>query len=180
MHDQHWHMATNSHEVALTEFEFSMLRIAESFSRWMDDCAACCNNNKNVSGMDFAVLNIIRIHDRPKGITEISRLMNRDDQSNMQYCIRKLNKAGLIKKVSSSESKKGVTYTVTVEGVAMTEQYVFLRTKLLISLTKQISESEAKLLQTSEVLNLMSGLYNQAACIAATHRLPQVETDSNT
>ena len=172
MHDQHWHMATDGHEIGLSEFEFSLLRLTEAFSRWMDDCAAGCGNNTNINGMDFAVLNIIRMHDRPKGITEVSRLMNREDQSNMQYCIRKLSKAGLIEKISTGGSKKGATYTVSEGGKEMTEQYVRLRTKLLISLTKQISQSEEKLEHTSQVLNLMSGLYNQASCLAATHRLP--------
>lgn len=172
MHDKHWHMATNNHEISLTEFEFSVLRLTEAFTRWMDDCTACCCNDINVNGMDFAVLNIIRMHDRPKGITEIGRLMNREDQSNLQYCVRKLNKAGLIEKISASGSKKGAVYTVTKAGKEMTEQYARLRSKLLVSLTTQIGNSDEKLEHTAQVLNLMSGLYNQASCLAATHRLP--------
>ncbi|NIB42182.1 winged helix DNA-binding protein [Pseudomaricurvus alkylphenolicus] len=171
MHDKHWHMATNEHEVCLTEFEFALLRVNEAFNRWMDDCAAC-SSNENVNGMDFAVLNIIHMHDRPKGITEISRLMNREDTSNMQYCIRKLMKADLIEKVTTGGVKKGATYQVTEAGKAMTSQYVSLRKNLLLSLTAQISNSEGKLEDASQVLNLMSGLYNQASCLAATHRLP--------
>lgn len=170
--DKHWHLSTSDHEIALTEIEFSIFRIFAAFSRWMDDLAACCHDSgeQSCSGMDFAVLNVIRMHDRAKSISEIGRLLNRDDISNLQYSIRKLTKSGFITKVGSAGNKKGATYTTTERGNATTDTYAKYRKELLIPLTQAIANSDERMDQVANVLSLLSGIYDQAACVAATHR----------
>ncbi len=168
--DRHWHLATDEHEVALTELEFAILRASSSFERWMSDCLACCHAQP-FSGSDNAVLHVIRMHERPKGISEIGRLLKRDDQSNLQYTVRKLLKAGLIEKAQAGSSKKDVTYQVTELGRQVTDQFARFRQELLISLTRSI-EGLRDLDGVSKLLNLMSGLYDQASCVAVTHRVP--------
>ena len=170
--DRHWHMSTDDHEIALTEIEFSLFRIYASFSRWMDDLSACCQGNSEqiCSGIDFAVLNIVRMHDRPKSISELARLMNRDDISNIQYSIRKLTKAGLIAKTGADGNKKNATYQATPLGVSATDKYALYRRELLVPLTQSISNSDMRMSQVANVLSLLSGMYDQAACVAATHR----------
>lgn len=170
--DKHWHMSRDDHEIALSEIEFSIFRIYASFSRWMDDLSACCQESgeQMCSGIDFAVLNIIRMHDRPKSISELGRLMNRDDISNIQYSIRKLTKAGLIEKTGSLANKKNATYIATELGITSTNNYARYRRELLLPLTQSISESDERMSQVANVLSLLSGMYDQAACVAATHR----------
>lgn len=169
--DKHWHLSTNEHEIALTEIEFSIFRSFAAFSRWMDDLAACCHSDDPLcSGMDFAVLNVIRMHDRAKSISEVGRLQNRDDISNLQYSVRKLTKVGLIEKVGLKGNKKGATYRATEKGIQATDLYARYRRQLLIPLTQAISESDEKMDQVAKVLSLLSGIYDQAACVAATHR----------
>ncbi len=170
--DKHWHLSTTDHEVALTEIEFSLFRIYASFQRWMDDLAACCHSAEaqSLSGMDFAVLNVIRMHNRAKSISEIGRLMNRDDISNLQYSVRKLTKSGLISKVGAHAHKKGATYTTTAKGLEATDTYARYRKELLLPLTRAIADSDQRMDQVANVLSLLSGIYDQAACVAATHR----------
>lgn len=170
--NKEWHLSTTPSEVALTEIEFSLFRSYAAFSRWMDDLTACCQTGEDVNcnGIDFALLNVIRMHGRPKSISDLGRLMNRDDISNIQYGIRKLTKAGLIEKLGAKGHKKGATYRVTDDGRDATDKYAQLRRQLLLPLTGEISESEEKMNQISNVLNLLSGIYDQAACVAATHR----------
>ncbi len=170
--DRHWHLSTSDHEIAISEFEFSIFRIFAAFTRWMDDLTASCqsSSDQSFSGIDFSILNVIRMHDRPKGISEVGRLLNRDDTSNIQYSIRKLTKAGLIVKVGEKGQKKGVVYTTTEAGVEATNRYAKYRRELLLPLTKSISADEAKILELSNILTLLSGIYDQAACVAATHR----------
>lgn len=170
--DRHWHLSTDDHEVALTEIEFSIFRIYAAFTRWMDDLTNCCQDDadRSCSGIDFALLNVIRMHDRAKGISELGRLMNRDDLSNIQYSIRKLTRAGFIEKVGDKGNKKGVTYRTTDKGVVATDLYARHRKELLIPLTRAISEGDARMGQVANVLTLLSGIYDQAACVAATHR----------
>ena len=170
--NRHWHMSTNDHEIALTEIEFSIFRIFGAFNRWMDDLAACCQKDAEqlCSGIDFALLNVVRMHDRPKSISEMGRLLNRDDLPNLQYSIRKLTKSGLIKKLGTQGNKKGATYTTTELGVAATDQYARYRQELLLPLTQAISAGDMRMEQVANVLTLLSGIYDQAACVAATHR----------
>lgn len=168
--DKHWHLATDDFEVALTELEFSIIRVSAAFERWQSDCLACCHG-QSFSGSDTAVLHVIRMHDRSKSISEIGRLLKRDDQSNLQYGIRKLLKAGLIEKAENSSSKKSVKYQVSDLGREVTSKYSEFRNDLLISLTRSITDG-ADLEAIAKVMNLMSGLYDQASCVAATHRVP--------
>ncbi len=170
--NKHWHLSTTEQEIALTEIEFSLIRSYAAFTRWMDDLSACCQigEDDSCSGTDFSLLNVIRMHGRSKSISDLGRLLNRDDISNLQYSIRKLTKAGFIEKTGLKGQKKNAAYTVTNKGLEATNRYALFRQELLLPLTAQISESNEKMNQISNVLNLLSGIYDQAACVAATHR----------
>lgn len=167
--DKKWHLARDDYEVGLTELEFSILRVSAAFERWRSDCMACCLD-ASLSGADTSVLHVVRMHDRPKSISEIGRLLNRDDLSNLQYGIRKLVNAGLIEKAGSNDSKKGVTYVVTELGCDVTDSFAEFRHELLISLTQSMS-TDIGHADIARILNLLSGIYDQASCIAATHRV---------
>ena len=130
---------------------------------------ACCFGS-SFSGADTAILHVVRMHERPKSISEIGRLLNRDDLSNLQYGIRKLVNSGVIEKSEKSDSKKDVTYVVTDLGCEITDKFAQFRRELLITLTKSMS-TDISLVDAARVLNLMSGMYDQAACIAAAHRV---------
>jgi len=171
--DKHWHLSTNQDETNLTELEFALFRNYSALTRWMDDCAACCHTSEQpCNGMDYAILNMIRMHERPKSIAEVARLINRDDISNIQYAIKKLTKAGLIEKVGESMQKRGATYKVTPAGVEATDKYAGFRRELLLPMVKTIHNAGEETDQIVRVLSLLSGIYDQASCIAASHRIP--------
>ena len=168
--DKHWHLASSAFEVGLTELEFSIFRISAAFERWQADCLACCHGGA-FSGTDTALLHVIRMHDRPKSISEMGRLLKRDDLSNLTYSVRKLLKAGLVEKSDTLGSKKDVTYQVTAEGASITSDYAEFRRELLISMT-QSTAGNVDFQAIATALNLMAAMYDQASCIAATHRVP--------
>ncbi len=167
--DRHWHLATNSHEIALTELEYSLFRSYESFSRWMKECTVAASG-VNMSANDCAILNVIAMRGRPKGITEIARLLNRDDNTNIQYTIRKLTQDKLVEKTTTDNRRKGVRYRTTPAGNTVIERFVGLRRGLLIDMTKAIRNMDEQLANGSKILDLMTGMYEQAARVAATHR----------
>lgn len=167
--DRHWHLATNDHEIALTELEYSLFRSYESFSRWMKECVVAASGF-NMSANDCAILNLIAMRDRPKGITEIARLLNRDDNTNIQYTIRKLTSDKLVEKTSTDNRRKGVRYRVTPAGNEVVARFVALRKGLLIEMTKAIRAMDDQLAGGSKILDIMTGMYEQAARVAATHR----------
>ena len=171
--NKHWHLSTNQDETNLTELEFALFRNQAALTRWMDDCAACCHTSEQpCNGMDYAMLNMIRMHERPKSISEVARLTNRDDISNIQYTIKKLTKAGLIEKVGVSEHKRGATYRVTEDGIEATDKYAGFRRELLLPMVQTIGNGEDETNKMVKLLSLLSGIYDQASCIAASHRIP--------
>src|SRR6201994_1525503 len=169
--DKHWHLATDDFEVGLTELEFSIFRVSAAFERWQADFLACCRGGP-FSGKDTALLHGIRLHGRPKGISELARLLKRDDLSNLQYGMRKLLKAGLIEKSrQTGASKKDVTYQVSALGRDVTDKYARFRKELLVSMTR-VTAVNTDFESLARALNMMSAMYDQASCVAATHRLP--------
>ena len=78
-----------------------------------------------LTGDDVAVLNVVRMGDEPKRLSEIGQLLNRVDVPNLQYATRKLVRAGLIETEGSS-SRKETRYRVTATGHSVTEAYAGL------------------------------------------------------
>jgi predicted MarR family transcription regulator len=168
--DRHWHLACNAHEIAVTDLEYSLFRVSEAFLRWQAECFMA-SSSTTLSGADNGVLHVIRMKERPKGVTEIARLLNRDDIANVQYSIRKLSSAGLIER-GVGASPRNVTYQVTATGHEVTERYAALRRRLLIELTRSVADSDQHFEEATRLLNLMTGIYDQAARDVATHRRP--------
>lgn len=171
--DRHWHLATTDHEIALTELEFSLFRSFEAFHRWQSEGMATVTGI-SMSGTDGAILNIIRMRNRSKSIKEIAMLFNRDDLPNLQYTIRKLIKNGLIKKDGPGKQRKGARYIITEKGIQVTDDYISIRRSVLVNFSKGMGED---LEHAARTLELMSGIYDQAARIVATHRGPIDDTD---
>lgn len=167
--DRRWHLAQTPDEIAVTEFEYALIRAYEGFSHWQAECLAAVTGLA-MSGADNAILHVIRMKDRPKGVKEIGRLMNRDDIPNIQYSIRKLLKAGLIEKLGESSRRKGVAYQATKKGVKVTEDYAKLRANLLIDFFRDMGGVDANLETATRVLELVAGIYEQTGRIAATYR----------
>ncbi|MQQ99601.1 winged helix DNA-binding protein [Glaciimonas soli] len=169
--DLHWHLATTDHEIAVTEFEFCVLRMEEAFQRWQSECLAA-GTAQEWSGFDNAVLHVLRMKDRPKSVTEIARVLNRDDLSALQYSLRKLQSQKLIEKeVSTKGLRRGVRYQVTEHGRKVTENFAENRRALLISLTSTMADSDEQLKNATRTMAFMTGIYEHAARIAATHAL---------
>ncbi len=83
-----------------------------------------------LTGDDVAVLNVVRMGDEPKRLSEIGQLLNRVDVPNLQYATRKLVRAGLIETEGSS-SRKETRYRATATGHSVTEAYAALRAATL-------------------------------------------------
>ena len=88
-----WHLARTETERRLSDFEFGLERLAQAYYRWKAAClAAVCD--VPLTGDDVAVLNVVRMGDEPKRLSEIGQLLNRVDVPNLQYATRKLVRVG--------------------------------------------------------------------------------------
>lgn len=166
-HDRRWHLAESAVEVDTTELEFALMRAFEGFGRWQSECLASVSEVA-ASGPENAMLHIIRMNDRPKSLKDLARLTNRDDVPNIQYSLRKLIGAGLVLRKGAGRS--GVSYEVTDLGRQVTDDYGSLRRRLLIEAITTLPGFSARLQDATRTLNLLSGIYEEVARAAATHR----------
>jgi predicted MarR family transcription regulator len=163
-----WHLARTETERRLSDFEFGLERLAQAYYRWKAAClAAVCD--VPLTGDDVAVLNVVRMGDEPKRLSEIGQLLNRVDVPNLQYATRKLVRVGLIETEGSS-SRKETRYRATATGYSVTEAYAALRAATLPPMLEALDGWAAKSETTSTQLDLISSLYAQAAQVAITRR----------
>lgn len=163
-----WHLARTQTERRLSEFEFGLERLAQAYYRWKAAClAAVCD--VPLTGDDVAVLNVVRMGDEPKRLSEIGQLLNRVDVPNLQYATRKLVRVGLIETEGSS-SRKETRYRATATGRSVTEAYAALRAATLPPMLEALDGWAARSETTRIQLDLISSLYAQAAQVAITRR----------
>ena len=174
--DKHWHLGADDTEIKLADFEYSLYRIYAAFERWLTDCIGAAAKIP-LNSTENTVLNVIRMKDRPKSLSEIGRLLNRDDISNLQYAIRKLLSAKLIEKYKGKK-KKGVRYRVTKHGEQVTDDYAELRRKQLVPLLSSIHNWDALIEDSSRMLASMGGIYDSAALTVTIHCKP-IDDDEN-
>ena len=163
-----WHLARSAREIRVTEFEFSLLRIAAAFERWQSECLGTVSDQRLGSACN-AILHVVRLKDRPKSQAEIARLLNRDDIANVQYSMRKLQQAGLIERCPSGP-RKSVAYRVTRRGRRISEAYARLRAQVLMTRIPEPADGRDRISDAQQSLDMMRGIYEQAALVLATHR----------
>lgn len=168
MRNETWHLGRTVDEENLARFEFSLEQAMHAYYRWKSMGLAVVSDG-NFSGNDAAVLNIIRLKDRSKGLSEICRLLNREDTANIQYSIRKLLKAGLIT-MTDSASRKTTSYEVSALGRSVTDDYAEVRRSILLPLVSSLADHSDEFEAAQQFLNLISGIYDQAAKQAAASR----------
>ncbi|RQR76551.1 MULTISPECIES: winged helix DNA-binding protein [unclassified Burkholderia] len=152
----------------LSDFEFRMERLAQAYYRWKAACfSAVCS--VALSGDDVAVLNVVRMGDEPKRLSEIGQLLNRVDVPNLQYATRKLVKAGLIE-TEGKPSRKETRYRTTDAGREITDAYATLRGATLPPLFDALEEGVRDLEKMSVQMDLFASLYGQAAQVALSQR----------
>ena len=122
-----------------------------------------------LTGDDVAVLNVVRMGDEPKRLSEVGQLLNRVDVPNLKYATRKLVRAGLIETEGSS-SRKETRYRATEKGRSVTEAYASLRGTTLPPMLDALDGWAASLETTAVRMDLLASLYGQAAQAAITKR----------
>jgi predicted MarR family transcription regulator len=161
--DKAWHLCQTDDEIRTTDFELGLWRVFYGFMRWQQECERNVNGS-NLTGQDLSVLHTIRMKERPKSITDIARLLNRDDTFNIQYSIRKLLKLHFIKKIKLPDSKS-ISYQMTELGIKNTDNMASARKKILIDMF--MKTSNLNLAETTRTLVKLKAIYDQAEHAAA-------------
>lgn len=166
-HYRAWHLARTSHEALSTEFEWSILRFQQAFERWITQLAELTGLSE-LSYVEIIIMHVIRMQDRPKTAASIARQLNRDDIPNIQYCLRKLVKMKLCRKVNDAGSKTAA-FEVTERGKRLTDNYAAARREILTNQSKNIDRVDEKLNHATRIISLLTGLYDEAGRISASY-----------
>lgn len=165
--DETWHLAQSDIGVKVTNFELQLWRVFYGFMRWQEECERGVNNS-GLTANEIAVLNVVRMQERPKTIYDIGRLLNRDDTFNIHYSIRKLLKMGLIKKTRSAHAgKKTFAYQISDAGIKNTDNFSQMRNDVLLEMYGQ--EKDLDLTEMAKILARVKAIYDEADRAVATY-----------
>lgn len=162
-----WPLGRDPHDVSTTEFEWAVIRFFSAFER---SCLqlSITSGSTDLSFQELVLLHVVAMQHHAQTSQSIARQLNRDDIQNLQYTLRKLEKRGLISK-SLGDRSKTAHYSITSEGREAAGLYAEIRSQLLTHRTELVSEIDGKLQEATQLLSVLTGIYDDVARVAATY-----------
>jgi predicted MarR family transcription regulator len=151
-------------EQTVNTFEYAAWHFGSSFARWRRDCLASLPAT-GLGGTEASILHVVHLNGTAKGLSDVARLLHRDDLANLQYGLKKLVSLGFIEKASDGASRRNTTYVASETGRALIEAYLQHRRDTLLRLVATMSGTQQALQQATSILHVMTGLYDQASTI---------------
>jgi predicted MarR family transcription regulator len=153
------HLSGSAQELAITEFEQGLICAAEAFYRFYGSLLGRQGREHKLSGQDNVVLQQILAAGRPLGVTDIARFANRDDTANIQYSLKKLLRAGLVRR-GTQRSGREASYTATDRAHDWAAHFIALRRELFTEPAARIPALAQQLALCSRLLNTVAGYYD--------------------
>ncbi len=160
------HLTATPAELSLTEFEQALICSAEAFYRFAGALLGPDGRQHRLSGADCVVLQLLMTAGRPRQASDLMRFANRDDAANVGYSLKKLIKAGLVEKCPGTAPRE-TAYRITTTGEAASAALVARRRQLIAEPLVALLASAAPLGAASELLGLVTGLYDRGARVLA-------------
>lgn len=149
----------------ISEFEFGLIIAGHAFQRWTTRAMAA-SGYPDLSSLDVLVLHSVRHRDRPKKLADICLVLNVEDTHTVNYSIKKLTRAGLVKEGRQGKEK---LVEITQAGADACETYKYIRESLLLGAISELGIEPEQVSRVSALLRLMSGQYDQAARAATAY-----------
>lgn len=149
----------------VSEFEFGLIIAGHAFGRWTVRAMAAAGYPE-LSSLDVLVLHTVRHRDRPKTLADICLVLNVEDTHTVNYAIKKLSRAGLVRQGRRGKEK---TVEATETGAAACDRYRKIREALLLEAMEELGIDPEQFSRLSALLRLMSGQYDQAARAATAY-----------
>ena len=141
-----------------------MIVAYNAFNRWMTRCMAAAGNT-DLTGLEILVLHNINHRGRDKRLSDISFLLNIEDNHTVNYALRKLLKMELI---ISNKRGKEVFYKTSKQGQTLCDKYRLVRKNCLLDGMDKLGLSGEDLRKIGSDLRAISGQYDQASRAAST------------
>lgn len=156
------HLGRTEAELALFEFQHATICFIEAFHRHLEGQLIRLTGDTRMSGPDCVILHAIRLGERSKSIPDIQHFANRTDIANIQYSVRKLVKAGLVRAASGTPGR-GTRYELTPRGVALTDEYIRARREFMAKVPVEASKWLEELRTATRVTLLLTGIYDHVS-----------------
>lgn len=151
-------------EQTVNAFEYAAWHFGSAFARWRRDCLTATPANA-LGGTEASLLHVLHLNGTAKGLSDVARLLHRDDLANLQYGLKKLLALGFIEKASNGASRRNTTYVPSASGRRIVDAYLQHRRDMLVRLVGSLSGTQEALHQATSILHVMTGLYDQASTI---------------
>ncbi|WP_300033405.1 winged helix DNA-binding protein [uncultured Roseobacter sp.] len=158
------HLASGSF-AEISELEYGLILSTHAFQRWTVRAISMAGYPE-LSSLDVLVLHSVFHRDRPKKLADICLVLNVEDTHTVNYSIKKLIKAGLVKDGRQGKEK---TVAVTEKGAETCVRYRDIREGLLLRAVAELGLEPEQVSRAATLLRLMSGQYDQAARAATTY-----------
>ena len=156
------HLATGKAWQA-SEFEYGLIIAYNGFNRWMHKCMAACGHPE-LNGLEILVVHHINHRESSKRLSDICFLLNIDDTHTVNYAIKKLLKADLVK---GQKQGKEMFYSTTEKGQNVCERYREIREQCLLESITRVDGMDEELGEIANTLRTLSGMYDQASRAAS-------------
>ncbi len=157
-----WVLVGSERELAFAEFQHALICLGEAFYRFVGKTLDHVMEESNFTGYESVILISIQAGDRPKSITELQEFTNRSDVANIQYSVRKLERAALIEKVART-SGRGTKYRLTKKGSEVVRAYAEYRRALLDQFPESTQRLVPRLSNARDLMVILTGLYDQGS-----------------
>ncbi len=147
----------------LSELEYAMTMTYNAFSRWMTHCMAAVEH-KDFNPLDILVLHNVNHRTREKRLADIAFMLNIDDVHTVNYALKKLIKADLVK---GRKAGKEMFYRTSQLGQQVCQKYRDVRKSCLINAALATDRNFEEISHCALVLRSVSGLYDQASRAAS-------------
>lgn len=157
------HLADSAVGWQLSELEYAMTMTYNAFSRWMMHCMKTVGY-KDFNPLDILIMHNINHREKEKRLADIAFMLNIEDTHTVNYAVKKLVKAGLVK---GQKTGKEIFYRTTERGQQVCLEYGKIRTTCLLETASSAGRDFDEISHVAKVLRNTSGLYDQASRAAA-------------
>ena len=173
--NREWSGAKNEQEIEFSEVGLAILRISAAFGRW-NEASCVAVGGPNLTAPEINCLHVIAMQSRAKTAATVANLLNRDDQANIQYGLRKMRALGLIQ-VRPGGNKKNYEYEVTEQGKRLTDDLSDIAREIVYRATGAIDDATNRFVSTSDLLRILTGIWDESARVAATFSVERPDRD---
>lgn len=144
----------------LTRLEMGLMRAHEGLASWAVEAHKHLGADQ-LNWQEASVLHCVRLRGENPTLAELLLFLHRHDLAALQYCLRKLERYGLIQR-SRGASRREIAFSITDKGRTLTDAYVGMRQELLVELCSQVHDMQQTMAAAAGALERLIGIYDQA------------------